>query len=1208
MSGLDVASFLPAYSGIMTEIGDPLYSFYSSSMPQGYTKEFPISTFLKREFNSLKLPAKEPSREIGQPFKPLGNQSFVVRFLSTYTPYDRLLVYHAVGTGKTCLFSLLSEAVQDQNPNMLPTLVLTRSEVLQTNAKNEIAETCTNGKYIPSRWDPKLKKMISDDAYLKRFNKLISQRYTFDTWERIAKELASQSKEYIREVYSNRVIVIDEAHGLRIQPRESKINIYNEIYCLLHTVENCKIILLTATPMRDQPEEIASLLNLLLPEDRAFDKESFREEYFKDGIFREDKKAEFKSRIRGLISYVRQTNSGVKKTYEGSVIPTYLGQRGMKITPLENTVMEKMQSEAYEKAYRIDRRQIADETVEQEDEEDEESGAGLYKNSRQASLFVAPDGSYGAALEGKWLKLSKEQEEQRALAKLRASMTPEEREKDKIARAAALRATKKAEKKAAELEAKESKNENQSKVQSRKTQKPLRDRLSSASKDLKTAIFGGNKDPGTEAKLKNLAKMSSKYAGIIRRLIMNPTEKAFVYCNLVAGSGCNLFSVLLELFDFEHAPIPVSTGSKPNMEEYKSAKRKFILITSKFPTNAQASYLVNKIYNDPANKYGDYIQVIVASRIVSEGISFKASRQFHGATPGWNATEFAQAEGRADRAFAHDVFPPSERFIKLYYWCSLPHDKNFPSIDFEMYQRSEDKDFLIKQIERLLKEAAVDCALNVARNMRPEEDRDGSRQCDYSTCTYKCDGIPEGWYALGGTGPDKSLIDDTYNLYYARDMIDEIKNRIQSLFRNRFMYDFHELQPIFQTAPPLVLLRALKEMIDQSTPIFNKYGIRSYLRENSNLYFLVDNHEVRTTANMYLLSRYNAAPVLRDNLSFHEYTRIFEYDNLGEKLDTLAALSESGSTANLIDEITLTLRNLDPKSQESILESFVRASRDKINHNVPLREAVLQIYQSLIQKPTGGLISPILQETYKVLRCYDEKSNEWSDCTEKQVEKFTKTIAKRKAKLRANPFGYYGVYDRKKDRFKIVTVIDAGIAISTGKPDKRKDRAGNVCGTGKFIAGKMVKFMLDMGDIADENELPSPDIRSLLNEDEKGIMDRQATPSNVYKLWFDKIYSRKSVNPARVDIEDAEQEKEELEEKAKEHPLNKTDTKTLKKLIEDIKNEKQLLRDMKKRVEEFSKDKLERWYSILAFGKDAFKMLCPALQSWFKELGYFEEH
>jgi hypothetical protein len=422
------------------------------------------------------------------------------------------------------------------------------------------------------------------------------------------------------------------------------------------------------------------------------------------------------------------------------------------------------------------------------------------------------------------------------------------------------------------------------------------------------------------------------------------------------------------------------------------------------------------------------------------------------------------------------------------------------------------------------------------------------------------------------------------------------------------MYDFFELQPLFEDSPPLVLLRALKEMIDQSTPILNKYGIRSYLRENSNLYFLVDNHEVRTSTNMYLLARYNAAPVLKDNLSFHEYTRIFEYTNLGEKLDALAALSESESPVNLAEEITLTLRSLDTKAQESILEAFVKAARDKIDHNVQLRKAVLQVYEALLQRPKHGLISPLMQETYKVLRCYDEKSNEWSDCTEKQGSKYVKTLAKRKARLRANPFGFYGVHDSKKDAFKIVTVQEAPIAASTGRADKRKDRAGNACGTGKFTAGKVVKFMLDMGDIADENDQEAPDIRSRLSDEEKGIMSRQATSSNVFKLWFDKVYTRKSVNPKRINIEESEQEKEELEDKAKNKPLNKTDAKTLKNLIADIKKEKQFLEGMKKAINEFSKDKLERWYAILAFGKDAHKLLCPTLQSWFEKLGYFERH
>ena len=742
----------------------------------------------------------------------------------------RFLLGDFTVTHNTCLFSMLSEMIQDENPNMLPTLVLTRSEVLENNAKSEIAQVCTQGKYIPSRWDPKLKRMISPEAYVKRLNKAISERYVFNTWERIAKELAANDLDYIREVYSNRVIVIDEAHGLRVQPGRAKspeelarakeqqkvdINVYNQIYCLLHTVKNCKILLLTATPMRDRAKEIAYPLNLLLPEDKRLDPDTFEATYFEDGQFRPDMKAEFKARLRGIVSYVRETNSNVQRKYEGILVPNYLGEpRGMRKTPLELAPMSALQSKAYERAYGLDRKGRAveeiDESDEPDEEEEEESGgkAGLYKNSRQASLFVAPDGTYGGDLERKWLQLSQEQRERRERAKQLKAMTPEEKEIDKRERVAAKRATRQAEEKAWEeagLEppkgasrGKKGKARGSEKVE--RPQRPLREKLSSVTDALKKAIWGGASDPGNEVKLANLAKMSSKYAGVIRQLIEHPTEKAFVYCNLVVGSGCNLFAALLELFNFEHVNVPAG-GGEPDLEKYRSdpkGRRRFMLITSKFPTNRQASYIVNKVYNDPSNKYGDLVQVIVASRIVSEGISFKHTRQFHNLTPGWNETETSQAMGRIIRAFAHDVFTdPLERFVKIFRWCSMPRDPNFPSIDFEMYRLSEDKDYPIKQVERLLKEAAVDCALNVARNQRPGQDQTDSRECDYQSCVYACDDIPAAWYAVGGPGPDKPLIDDTYNLYYAREQIDGIKEELRGLFRVCFMYDFFELRPRF---------------------------------------------------------------------------------------------------------------------------------------------------------------------------------------------------------------------------------------------------------------------------------------------------------------------------------------------------------------------------------------------------------------------------
>lgn len=1226
---LDLESFLPAYVGRNAVKGDPFFSFYSDRMPAGYSHELVPTTFLKREFNDLKLPAVEPLRPVGAPFKPMASQTFVSRFLSRYTPYDRLLVYHAVGTGKTCLFSILSEIVQDQDPNMWQTLVLTRSEVLGENAKQEIAETCTGGKYIPSRWDPKTKSIITDETFTRRLNKAISERYIFDTWERISKKLAVEDDKFIEETYSNRVIVIDEAHGLRIQPRESEVDIYKQINRMLHTVKNCIIILLTATPMRDRPKEAASLLNLILPKDQALDVENFDITYFDGSEFKSEKKAEFKAKLRGLISYVREINSNVRKTYEGAPIRKYLGGKGMKKTPIVSALMSDFQSEAYIKAYKMDRKTGPGiDTINESEELGEESETsstktGLYKNSRQASLFVAPDGTYGTDLEKKWIKISKEEQERRDRQAQLSKMTKEEREKERKRQIEEKRKVRESLRKKISSETGKSK-QSKAKKSAQSTQpekskkeeksRPLKDKLPSATEALRDAIYGGKSDPGTETKLKNLEKFSSEYAGVIRQILYHPTEKAFVYCNLVEGSGCNLFAVLLQIFGLEHVNLPTSFG-RVDLEKFRpepNAPRRFILITSKFPTLRQASYLINKVYNDPENKYGDFIQVIIASRIVSEGISFKATRQFHNTTPGWNETETSQAIGRILRAFAHDVFTDQEeRFVKIFRWCAMPSDRDFPSIFFEMYKLSEDKDYPIKQVERLMKEVAVDCALNVARNMRPDIDKNDSRECDYQKCIYQCDDIPAAWYALGGAGPNQPPIDDTYNLFYAKEQINGIKTEIRELFHSRFMYDFVELRSFFPEVSPLILLRALKEIIDSSMPILNKYGITTYLRESQNLYFLIDNPQIRHTQNLYMLSEYTSSPTIRENVKFSDWAKIFEFQYLPEKLDRLQDLSESKDALELSSSIEFTLRSLDSRSQEAILETTIRAQETGTEEKSTFRRAIRKLYDQLLVSQDDLLISPILNDEYDILRCYDMKKNIWQDCSANMQEIYASAKSKKRAKLKSNPFGYYAVYDSEKKKFKIATVREAKIAVSTGAPDQRYERTGREgleCGTGKLSARRTMLFMMNMGDIAESQSppLPAPDIQAFLTPNNLALLNSKPNPvtaSTVYDLWLTEIHTSTSVNPQPFNLEEAEEEQNELQSRPK---LDKKEQKRLKTLSKSINDEIATRSEMKNKIDHFSPEKLKRWYSILVFGKNAKKTLCPALQEWFTSLGLME--
>jgi len=1097
--------------------------------------------------------------------EPLGEDDY---YGFTLDGNNRYLLGDFTVTHNTCLASLLSETAQEINPNLLPTLVLVRNEVLARSWINEVSTTCTNNKYKPADRDPKTGEKITEEQYIRRLNKNISQSYEISTFEKISKELAANDLDYIKEVYSNRIIVIDESHNIRVQPRTTEVSIYNQIFCLLHIVVNTKAILLTATPMRDRPNEVASLMNLILPDtpQYQFRIETFMETYFeRDGkTFKKDKRDEFKSRIRGLTSYIRSTSADVRKIYIGSIVTSYLGSqdKGMEKMPLAVAKMSPIQSKSYEEAYRKDRinapdpEQVSEEEVVEQEAEEEDSGdssSGLYKYSRQASMFVAPDGTYGAEIEKKWVILSKEEMDARETTKKSSKLTTKEKEEMK------------ADKKGAK---------------GPKIVRPLGDRLTRVSDKLRDYIYNGKANPTDEEKLTRLANLSAKYAGVIREFLTNPTEKAFVYSNLVAGSGTNLFAAVIELFGYVHVSLP-GTGEgriniDPNLspedkqtaqlkalQKYKG-KKHFILITGKFPTAKQANFLVNQIYNNQENKYGDYIQVIVASKIVGEGISFKHTRQFHNLTPGWNETETQQAAGRVIRAFAHDIFEdPREKFIKIFRWCSMP-GRDFPSIDFEMYKLSEDKDYPIKQIERLLKESAVDCALNVKRNMRPDLDAQGSRECDYGNCIYACDDVPAAWYGDNPTGVPP-LIEDSYNLYYARGQIDKIKEILQTLFKARFMYDFYELVRLLPEATELILIRALKEIIDQSTPIINKYGITSYLRENSNFYFLVDNHEFKHTSNLFLLAIYNAMPVLKEEMSFKDYVSYFEYIYLDEKLQKLSNLNDDLddllSTPAGKDNLARSFRSLSLLIQEELLESFIKAKEQDIELNASLRAAFLDIYRAnIVSLDDGTVISSLLLEDYNRLRCY--KNEEWSDCLDKEKDQYVKVAEQKKVKLEDNPYGYYGLIDTKKDKFKIVTVFKGvRVAAATGKIDKRikKDKGkGTECGTGHaFSPIKLKAMMLKFGEIAEKLGEDPPEVSNFLNASNRERIERDVTPAKV-KAILDQVH-------ASITTEEE----------------GFVPMKTLKE------------------ISAFPEDKLIRWYSILSSFSTG-KILCSALTEWFR--------
>ena len=90
----------------------------------------------------------------------------------------------------------------------------------------------------------------------------------------------------------------------------------------------------------------------------------------------------------------------------------------------------------------------------------------------------------------------------------------------------------------------------------------------------------------------------------------------------------------------------------------------------------------NKVaYNDIKNLYGEYIQVILISSAVAEGISLFGVRQVHIMEPYWNFGRMNQVFGRAIRFKSHKDLPEKERNVEQYLYISfLPEGKTVETI------------------------------------------------------------------------------------------------------------------------------------------------------------------------------------------------------------------------------------------------------------------------------------------------------------------------------------------------------------------------------------------------------------------------------------------------------------------------------------------------------------------------------------------------
>ena len=669
-------------------------------------------TFFKYRSTGQKLPAYKG-------FKPFKYQKLLRDYMQNNSPYRGILLYHGLGVGKTCSSIIIAENLKTQRNVVV---------MLPASLKNNFV---TDGL------------MFCGDSKYKENQELYKEKYTFISYN------ASNTTTQLKRLGSldNKVIIIDEVHNLISKIISGLCGVSKQgrdIYNFLMNAQNAKIVAMSGTPLVNDPFELAVLFNILrgyieILYFRIINVSSRygntwelnnlelklsqlpHVDYVK--INKVNKSIEFHLKVKSYTEEYRETiekinsicnDEGVEASFLeiknlelfptndcGEIFRNYFihddVQKGDKLKNADifkrrilglvsfyKSMNDNYPEVIHKNFIRVDMSPYQYQIYEilRKKERLTERGGGNKKKkgtikgtfrvfSRQACNFVFPD------------EINRPYPDPAFIVSIKGANNNKNKNKNKVFGKI--------------LEIEENSNENGVMA------KEYKERIQNA---INLLVENGN--TFFKAGPEGLDKLSPKMKVMLENVNKSP-GLVFIYSNFRTLEGVEIFSKVLDFNGYEKYNSHVKGNkSKPKYAIYSGTE-------DELEKNA-----VLKIFTSEENKYGDLIKIILATSAGAEGLDLKNIRQIHILEPYWNQVRIQQVIGRGVRRNSHIALPEKDRNVEVYRYFSVISNKNLGfskeplSTDEYMDNVSQKKQFIIDELQQILKECAFDCILNSA--------------------------------------------------------------------------------------------------------------------------------------------------------------------------------------------------------------------------------------------------------------------------------------------------------------------------------------------------------------------------------------------------------------------------------------------------------------------------------------------------------------